>query len=238
MYFFNGNSDSVFMDWGNGFPVLQSPYGGLGAPFTGTSGDRFTIVFDFENYRWIAEPKDIGWDSKRRNVQYYCAGVCNATALETGQISANVLYAIPIYVLKNTTFDRIAIKVTVGASGNVGLGIYNDLDCYPNERVWYEIGISVSSAGVKARTINVPFYVDVHGPLLWLVIVSNTTPTIVSLPVNAAFPILGFDSTLTTAGVGWSVPFTYAVLPATFPAGASPITASPIPAIFLRSSAW
>ena len=167
--------------------------------------------------------------------RWYCAGIDNATVLTTGAPTANVLRAMPFPKYRQRTLDRIAINVTTLTAGNARLGIYaDDGNCYPGSRILDAGAVDTGTTGVKALTIS-----QVLTPgLYWLVLVSNAASTIRALSVGGAIPILGLANDLSTApGVGWSVAFTYAALPATFPADAAAITAVPIPAIFVRFSA-
>lgn len=166
--------------------------------------------------------------------RWYPAGLVAAVAMTTGAPTANILRAMPLIVGK-VTLDGIAINVTTLTAGNARLGIYNDDgNVYPGSRILDAGAVDTGSAGVKAIGINQAL----QPGLYWLVIVSNAASTIRALSLTACMPILGVDNTLSvTPGVGWSVAFNYAALPATFPSAAAAIVAIPIPAIFVRASA-
>lgn len=156
------------------------------------------------------------------------------TALTTGAPSANYLRAIPFITSRSITLDRIAINVTTAATGYTRLGIYADGgNVYPGNLVIDAGQVDTGATGVKSLTINV----TLNPGLYWLVAVSNAAPTIRAFAVGSLIPVLGYGSALgTAASFGYSVSYTYSTLPATFPSGASLITATPIPAIFVRLS--
>ena len=163
--------------------------------------------------------------------RWYAAGMVNATVLTTGAPTANFLRALPL-ITGRATLDRIAINVTTGTAGLIRLGIYNDDgNLYPSSLVLDAGEVSTGTAGVKTLTIN-----QTLAPgLYWLALVNNAASTIRALALGGCMAILGLDATLSTApGVGWSAAFTYAALPASFPAGASVLTATPVPAVFVR----
>ena len=168
--------------------------------------------------------------------RWYCAGMNNATALVTGAPTANVLRAMPLIISRVTTLDRLGINITATVAGNCRLGIYDNTlaSCYPASLLVGSADISTGAAGLREAVISLAL----NPGLYWLVLVSNAAPTIRALAVDSCMAVLGLDAALGTApGVGWSVAFTYAFLPATFPTGAAAITAIPIPAIFARASA-
>lgn len=156
------------------------------------------------------------------------------TALTTGAPTANTLRAIPLIVPDTMTFDAIAINVTTLLSGNARLGIYADNgNLYPGSLVLDAGTVSTTTTGVKSITINQ----TLNPGLYWLVLVSSAAPTIRCFAVASMIPIMGFDNTLGTApGLFYTVAFTYAALPGTYPASATVGTAVPIPAIFVRRS--
>jgi len=158
------------------------------------------------------------------------------TALTTGALTANRLYAIPFILTKISTIDEIAMDVT-NSSGTVGeAGIYNDNgNEYPGALAVDAGSVSSGSNGVKTYTTNLPVTLDAG--LYWLVYDTNGAPTVRAFAVASLIPILGYASTLpTNAQFGWFVSQTAGALPGSYPAGGSTITGTPIPAIFARFS--
>lgn len=167
--------------------------------------------------------------------QYYTSPM-TGTALGTAALTVNVLRALPFIAPKNITIDTFAVNVTTASSGAVRLGIYNDDgNLYPSSLVVDAGTINSGSTGVKTISNTQSL---VGGKLYWLVTVTNTTPTLRGFAVGSLVPILGCVSTLGTAAAsfGWSVAFTYNSLPASFPGGGAAITATPLPAVFVRLS--
>lgn len=164
--------------------------------------------------------------------RWYPAGQANATALTTGAPTANNLRAMPFMVWRTLKLDRIAINVTTASSGNARFGIYADSGAVLPEALLVDAGqVDTGATGVKELTIDQ----TLSPGLYWLALVGSAAPTIRCLSLAGCMAILGVDGALGTApGVGYVVSFTYGSLPATFPASPSIITATPIPAIFVR----
>lgn len=161
------------------------------------------------------------------------------TALGTGAPTANILRAIPFIVAKTMTIDQMAMNVTTAVAGAARIGIYADNgNNYPGALVVEATSVTqidTGLAGVRIASGGLP--VILQPGLYWLAIVSNAAPTIRTFVVASMLPVLGYASALpTNAQFGWSVALTYAAMPATFSAGGAPITAIPIPAIFVRTS--
>ncbi|MEM1555452.1 MAG: hypothetical protein QXM54_02860 [Desulfurococcaceae archaeon] len=161
-----------------------------------------------------------------RSGRYYGAFDA-ATAFTTRTISANYLYAYPMFVPEETTFDRIAINVTTAATGSARVGVYTDAGAYPGNLVDGSdvAALDTGTTGVKENTISVTLAPGIH----WLAIVASAAPTLRAVSVASCdSEILGLDSTLGTApGVGYYVSYTFGPLPTTFPSGASVDTGAP-----------
>jgi hypothetical protein len=73
----------------------------------------------------------------------------------TGAITAARLQATWFFVPRTMTFDRIACCVTVGAAGNIRLGIYNvDADFIPTDLILDSGALSVAAAAIVEATIS------------------------------------------------------------------------------------
>lgn len=153
--------------------------------------------------------------------------------LTTGAIVAGTLYALPLITPLDLRIDRIGINVTTGATGSARLGIYKNRLGYP-KKLAYDAGeVDVSATGQVKITGNKKLRQGMN----WLVILSNAAPTIRCFnPANIDSP-LGYASNLPNSPqFGFTVAQTYGALPDQFPAfaGATIITAAPIPAVFVR----
>jgi len=171
-----------------------------------------------------------------RSGRYY-GSFDTAATFTTLTISANTLYATPFFVPHGARFDSIAINVTTASSGRMArVGIYTDSgDAYPYALVpGTDVGeLDVGTTGVKQNVIDV----TLHPGLYWLALVSNGSPTLRAIPVGSLdSEVLGLGSDLgTVPGVGYTISYTYAPLPSTFPTGAS-IHTSTIPLVAVRKA--
>jgi hypothetical protein len=217
---------------------------GLAAISLAQRGESVTIIADGTNWR-ILQRRDYdinAYRAKGSTLNQWFTSPATGTALTTGAPTLGVLRAIPFIASKTTTLDQMAINVTVAGSATnctADVGIYSDNgNSYPGARVVDAGSAVVSVAGVKTFTTGMPVTLDPG--LYWLVYEHNcatTAPTIRSFAVASLIPVLGYASSLpTNQQFGWSVAFTYAALPASYPAGGAPITAVPIPAVFVRTS--
>jgi len=158
---------------------------------------------------------------------WYSSNTYGQTAGLTEQVTANVTRAFPFIVGASFTADRIQFDVTTSASGvnsNCNVGIYNDNgNLYPSTLVVDGGQKSTSSTGLKTTTISTPLSPNT---LYWLVYNCHKTPTFRSISQADMPSVLGWDGTsgASTQITGWTVPRTYSsTLPATFPAGGTPL---------------
>lgn len=178
------------------------------------------------------------YSNRRRGATADCwyTSASGGTALSTATLTNNVLYAMPFFVGKNSVLDRVAINITtLQAASAARLGIYaDDGNNYPGALV-LDAG-TVPCTGTGVQTITISKYLKAG--FYWLVIVTNVNSIAIrGLAVAGAAPVLGLDNTLGTApGLGWSVAFTYAALPASYPATTTVLIAVPLPAVFVRIS--
>lgn len=172
----------------------------------------------------------------RNNTRYY-SSPCNATALTTAALTANVLYAMPLVLERRTTLNAIQINVTTSrASSNIRVGIYSDNGNLNPANLIIDVGSQASTTtGIKTYTTGIPITLDAG--VYWLVCVSNSNPAIRGFAVAGLIPMLGLDAALGTAhGLGYSINFTFAPLPSTFPVVVTTIlTAAPLPYIGVRT---
>lgn len=172
-------------------------------------------------------------EPQKSNNRYY-SSPCTSAALTTATLAANTLYAMPLIVNRKTKFDNIIINVTtIGVGSSIRVGIYNDVNLYPQNLI-VDAGIqSSATTGVKNYSIAITLESGVY----WLVCVSNATaPIIRGFNANALIPVLGFDNLLNAAsGLCYLRAFTFAALPASFPTGATIRTTTPLPMIGIRA---
>lgn len=213
---------------------------GLASISLAQRGESVILQSDGANWRILMRRDyDISsFRTKGSTLNQWYTSPTNGTALTTGALTANRLYAIPFIVTKVMTVDQMSINVTtLGSGSSVRVGIYADNgNNYPGALVVDGGSVSTATLGVKTYTAGLPATLDAG--LYWLAIVSNATaPTIRSFAVASLNPILGYASSLpTNAQFGWFAAFTFGSLPSTFTAGGTAITAVPIPAVFVRAS--
>ena len=221
---------------GNGAETID----GLANVQLAQRGESIILQSDGANWRILAR-RDYdasAYRAKGSTLNQWFTSPVTGTALTTGAPAANTLYAIPFIVSKVMTIDQMAINVTTLGSGSTPrVGIYADNgNSYPGALVVDAGTQSGGATGVKTYTTGLPVTLDPG--LYWLAYVTNATaPTIRTFAVASLNPVLGYSSALGTApNLGWSVAFTFAALPSTFTAGGTPVTAVPIPTVFVRTS--
>jgi len=157
------------------------------------------------------------------------------TALTTGAVTLGRLYAIPFLCPKAITLDRIAFNVTTLLAGYARAGIYSDTgSLYPGARLLDGGEISTGTTGVKSATINQALAAGIY----WLAFLASVAVTVRCFAVASLIPILGISNALGTApNLGIYAAQAYGALPASFPGTPTMITATPIPAVFVRLSA-
>ena len=134
-------------------------------------------------------------------------------------LAINTLFAVPFYVVRTMTFDRIGFYANGDAGvGSLGrCGIYADNgNLYPGALVVDGGVIDLDDAGVKAAVIDQ----QLTKGLYYKAILVDTDPTprchnVHVPPLGSASPQLLNINTL------YSVAFGYAALPAAFPGGAA-----------------
>ena len=135
---------------------------------------------------------------------------------DTLALTANRFYAMPFWVARDITVDRIAIYVdTLADPSNIRLGIYNNgTNLYPGTRLLDAGVVSGATTGVKAIAINQ----SLTKGLYWLVAISDAAPTV--RIYRSTFSLLGFDpANFANQFVMWYVDKAYGALPSTFAAG-------------------
>lgn len=136
--------------------------------------------------------------------------------LGTATLTADRLYAVPIYISETTTFDRIGINVTTGSGAfNARLGIYNNSAGAPSTLVLDCGTVSVAAVAAVAATISQSLTPGWY----WLVLVTDGTPAVSSgllhpgwLEQHAAQADI-----YTPSNSIIRTTFTYAALPTPFP---------------------
>jgi hypothetical protein len=178
---------------------------------------------------------------KGSTAQWYGSAM---SALAPGtQISVvTTLRASPWIVSHTITIDKIQAEISTAAnptSTTCRIGIYRDNgNAYPQALVsGSDVGTFTTTAGVKTNTFASP--ITLNEGLYWLAYscgsAATTQPTWRALAAGAVPPVLGAVSTMGVNGPGtaYTVAFTFAALPAQYPAGATILTDQNLPAQIL-----
>lgn len=136
----------------------------------------------------------------------------------TQVLTANRLYAWPMWIPRAFTFDRIAIEITTGDSGkSIRLGYMTDTGgatpIIPSTLVTDLGVVSAASAAFVAIT---GLSESVTKGLYWILVVSDGTPTVRGLE-KAYTPIGMYETYLNQPNSGYYVSYTYGALPSTWP---------------------
>lgn len=159
-----------------------------------------------------------------------------AFSASTAAISANTLYCVPVSV--DCNIDALCMAITTGSAGAARIGLYNCGQNGEPTTLFAQVTVDTTNIATVAGTL--AGVTRINQPM-WLVMVSNATPTVATLSgtTTAAMPMFGTTS-MTAAGTafGFSVSFNYAELPGTFPAGARTglTTITSVPALAVRTA--
>jgi len=155
------------------------------------------------------------------------------TAASTLTVTADTIYALPLYVPRDLTIDALLTEPSVGDAGKIArMGVYSDDgNGYPDTLQKDYGTVSVGTAGGKIATGDLSLTKGVY----WLVWVSDGTPTMrsVQFTISPAGNHTG-NADVVNRGQGW---YKDAVgtgaLPTTFPTGAT-LTKGSFPSVVPR----
>jgi hypothetical protein len=140
-------------------------------------------------------------------------------------MTLNRLLAYPFIPNQSFTSSDLFINVTtLGANSLCRIAVYNDLNGYPNNRIFVSSDIDCSTTGKKTATASISF---VAGTTYWLAIHTNAFASTTScLSSSQMIPIKSNSITSTANSVFYSLTFTNPT-PTTFLAGQSFSNLSP-----------
>lgn len=172
----------------------------------------------------------------------YIANCSNSTALTTGAMTLNTLWAMPFVApARGGVLDRIACEVTtLVAAQNLRIGLYENKadyrDVYPGALLADSGNISMATTGIKSFGLTQAL---VPGRIYWVALVTSesTTQRMRGLAVGGVSHFLGMADTATSLlNLGINVAFTFGALPDPFTAGGAYVTAIPVPVLRYRFS--
>lgn len=159
---------------------------------------------------------DLSWARYTKIGEYFFSPLLAYACDSALALSADRLYAVPVPIPTQMTFDRIAIVIATGATGSMRLGIYNDSGTYPNTLELDAGTVDTGTTGIKAITINK----TLAAGLYWWVFLPEAAPSIRAKPYNNLC-LLGIDANGWMNHISYYVSQAYGALPATFPGGAT-----------------
>jgi hypothetical protein len=145
----------------------------------------------------------------------------------TAAATINSLRAYPVIVDAPITIDRIACQVTVGTTGNIRIGIYNDDGTGKPGTLVVDSGqLAITTPAVYQATINVTLLPGIY----WFAYLTDTANTMLVFSSGNFYPVAGFSSVSfnTTVPAVYLVAQTYGALPNTFTAGGAFSVASQV----------
>lgn len=183
----------------------------------------------------LVEPFDYAHKSGNSGVTLDNAAEYTSSLAQTfnGGQHANVLRAVPRYVgVKGLRLGVLEWSVSSPGDADVRLGVYtatSTKNLYPAALV-VDCGVqSMSTGGRKTWTADVTLAQGV----VWFVWVASTANgqvmSVPNAPKSRAFTFLGKSGS--TYYAGFTAPYTYGALPATFPAGGTLFTVNASPTI-------
>ena len=183
-------------------PTLIATHSGLDTGIHGAGGDTLVTDADIATHTEDLDAHTFNWMEKFKVGAYIYPYPIRGSG--NNLTVADKIYAMPFFVARKLTIDRLAIQINIVDVGKIArLGIYkNGIDLYPSELVKDYGTVDVGAAAtVIAATGDQLFDKGIH----WLVIVSDGTPSIKTQAT--AYPFMGahpttFDATY--AKNGWS----------------------------------
>lgn len=189
--------------------------------------------------------KDVSWYRHAGTAIFTCFYALGPVSQPFGGMATvtpaiNTLYAIPFMTGRGGVVDRLAFEVTTGgAVGSVArMGLYTNVDdpdvLYPNRLIVDGGEQDTTTVAVKTSTVSVTMP---QATVYWAVLhVGVAAPVVRGLLGLATNNMLGYPSTIGgTPYTELTFATAYAALPATFPSGALPASAS-IPLLTARYS--
>ena len=176
------------------------------------------------------------------NDRNYVAGMVAAETLVNITATANNAYLIPHFFAANNRIVEVGYYVNTAGSALNGATIAaytntDDASLYPANQLETTELIPGNTVGFKYQAVNWTFAQDT---LVWFAIATNANMTLKGVPLAAAWPILGFDATVSVAqpGIGYTAPTdAQASHSATFNQSRTPYTGSgafAYPAVFMK----
>ncbi|HEY1506647.1 MAG TPA: hypothetical protein VGF92_20255, partial [Stellaceae bacterium] len=147
--------------------------------------------------------------------RYYFPG---ATSTNTAALTANTIYAAPIWILQRQSFTKLGVEITTAAGTNGRLGVYKWANGVPTALLLDAGAISTATTGYKELTgLALTLNPGVYG----LAFLPDAAVT-VRICNNQGFQyfaalVLGASGSNQSSELGVDAPQSFGALPATFP---------------------
>lgn len=159
----------------------------------------------------------------------------------TAALFRDWLYVMPFSVPRNTTIERLAVRVTTaGAAGSVlRYGLYDSIvgRYYPNVALFRSAEFT-SVANNETRETSGLAIALTAGAVYWACFLAGVADPTLKAQSATANPYFGFtDLSETGIWTGARVAYAYAALPDPFPAGLARLNADRVFSLFAKASA-
>jgi len=232
------NTNVVTVD-GNGADTIDGF-----ANFNLTMTDDVAIIIsNGTEWKWLNDENTAPLTAGTTKNRWHGSAI-NAIASSTRLSVPITLRASPMIVDSGMVIDQIGVEVSTAASPTTNLcriGIYrDDGNVYPNTLVaGSDVATFDGTAGLKTNTFASP--IKLTRGLYWMAYAcqdaATTEPTFRAVATAALPVVIGWDHSQTGAdqqGSGYTVAFTFAALPNSYPAGGTVLETLSQPNIVVR----
>lgn len=214
------------------------PINGASIDVIDRAGDSCIYINNGTTWATVGKSTAI-WDKyKRRGAGIYHGIVQGGTANATATVVADRAYALPYVISCTEIVTSIAIRVIAGgAASTTRFALYRDNGNTAPGALLTQSQSVASTASTTTLTHICTGGLVLNPGLYWTVVcVSATAPTLRGYAINNVIPIIGYDSTLSTAhGHGWTTAHAPVnVFPDNFSTTLTGITAVPLPGVFME----
>lgn len=206
-------------------------------PYSGISNTAHTHAFSSITNTAHTHSDGFGFRATGTTRNKWYTTPATSLAMATVATTAHRLYAAHFPIPTTRMVEAIAFVVTTSIGGKANIGIYDDLNCAPNNKIYDSGNITID--GTRAFSA-FPMVVLTGGNLYWLALACQSGNTVRSIAVNSLIPCLGVQEGFGTTG---AVNHLYSgltelgtQLPLVLGEGMTEATNSATPAIFVRLS--
>ena len=107
----------------------------------------------------------------------------------TNATSGNILRFFPIVIKEDLDITEFGVNITVGAVGNMVLGLYDAVDGIPNNLLFQSAPLDTNVTGTQFHILSSPY--SIKKGVYFKALNSNSAPTLTSIPQAAHDNVLG-----------------------------------------------